>query len=450
MNLFFWRIFLSFWLANVLIAGGLIWTTGWIAGRDDMRPVERVQEFMDLSFRAAVQAVEGGNVQAVAQRQGRRGPVHVAVFDEAGLPMLRGRPRLSHADAELVLERGGRAQLGGRQVRAASARAPDGKTYLVAMATRAPPSPLLALSSEGSRLRFLIALVTSGAISFALARYFAGPIRRLRRATQQLARGDLTAQVDVPERKWGDDLVQLGREFNDMARRLRASYEAQTNLLLDVSHELRSPLARLQVAVELLQRRSGVESAAELERIELEAAKVNGLIGEILDLTRHSSSGVAGREPAPVDLIALLEDVCEDARFEAGENRDVAFITNQPGAIVDGHASGLRSCFENLVRNALQHGQSRVSVTVDVGAENIVVRVADTGPGVPDSDLDKLFEPFFRSAAPPGEGQSHHEGFGLGLAIVKAVVDSHSGALEARSPAGGGLEVEIRLPLASG
>ena len=278
MNLFFWRIFLSFWLANVLIAGGLIWTTGWIAGRDDLRPVERMQEFMDLSFRAAVQAVEAGNVQAVAQRQGRRGPVHVAVFDEAGQPLLRGRPRLSHADAKRVVERGGRAQLGDRQVRATSASAPDGKQYIVAMSTRAPPSPLLALSSEGSRLRFLIALVTSGAISFALASYFAGPIRRLRRATQQLARGDLTAQVDVPERKWGDDLVQLGREFNDMARRLRASYEAQTNLLLDVSHELRSPLARLQVAVELLQRRSGDESAAELERIALEAEKVNGLI----------------------------------------------------------------------------------------------------------------------------------------------------------------------------
>lgn len=449
MNLFFWRIFLSFWLANVLIAGGLIWTTGWIADRDDLGPAERVQEFVDLSFKAATQAVQAGNVQAVARRQGRRGPVHMAVFDEAGLSVLRGRPRLTFAEAQEALDKGGKAQIGGRQMRAAKAVAPDGTSYVIAMSTRAPPNPLLALSSQGSRWRFLIALVTSGAISFALASYFAGPIRRLRHATQQLARGDLTAQVDVPERKWGDDLVQLGREFNDMARRLRASYESQTNLLLDVSHELRSPLARLQVAVELLQRRTGDESAAELERIELEAARLNGLIGEILDLTRHSS-GVAGRNPAPVDLIALLEDICEDARFEAGQIRVVDFTTNLPAAWVDGHAAGLRSCFENVVRNALQHGQSNVSVAAEVNHDHIRVRVTDTGPGVPASDLAKLFDPFYRSAQPDqSDDLSQVQGFGLGLAIVKAVVDAHNGTIQARSPQDGGLEIQISLPAGS-
>jgi two-component system sensor histidine kinase CpxA len=314
-----------------------------------------------------------------------------------------------------------------------------------------PPGPRLFLGPRGMPLPGLIILIiTSGVVCYFLSWYLTKPIVRLRAAAQQLAAGDLTARSGAPASRRRDEVAGLMRDFDAMAGRLETLVKAQSRLLNDISHELRSPLARLNVALGLARQRSDAENADMLDRIELEASRLNELIGRILTLARLED----GEQPVPqtpVPLDELVANVAEDAEFEA-QARHCHVRTFIPAGDwgVRGNASLLHSAAENVIRNAIRYTQEGTSVEIELTSEpsgrglEAVLKVSDSGPGVPEASLEKLFEPFYRIDDARGRLTG---GVGLGLAITERAVRFHGGRVSAHNRPEGGLRIEIRLPL---
>jgi len=276
-----------------------------------------------------------------------------------------------------------------------------------------------------------------------LAWYFARPIRALRQAFDAAASGDLAPRFDGRPRAGGDELTTLGRDFDRMTARLRALLDGQKNLLHDVSHELRSPLARLQAAIGLAHQQPD-KAAASMERIERESVRMDKLVGELLTLSRLE----AGAFDAPQQEFSigeLLEDILQDARFEAATNgREVAF-SGGADAQLTGQPELLARAIENVVRNAIKHSPAggRVEVEIVRDARYMRIRVMDNGPGIAQEDLGKIFQPFYRGSSTEKDVDGH----GLGLAIAQQVVQQHGGRIAAANRAGGGLCVELALPV---
>jgi two-component system sensor histidine kinase CpxA len=316
-----------------------------------------------------------------------------------------------------------------------------------------PPGPRLFLGPRGLPLPgLLIAVISSGFVCYLLSWYMTKPIVRLRAATRQLAAGDLTARAGAPNVRRRDEVAGLMRDFDAMAGRMENLVKAQSRLLNDISHELRSPLARLNVALGLARQRSNVESASMLERIELEASRLNELIGRILTLARlEDGEKRVPRTPVPLD--ELVFTVAEDAEFEAQARHCHVNRTIPEGNWdVPGDVSLLHSAVENVVRNAIRYTREGTSVEIHLertdGANGpeAVLKVADSGPGVPEDALQKLFQPFYRLDDARGRLTG---GVGLGLAITERAVRFHGGRVVASNRAEGGLQIEIRLPLIS-
>ncbi len=300
-------------------------------------------------------------------------------------------------------------------------------------------------------LTIVIGIISSGLVCYLLARYLTSPVVRLRAATQRLAAGDLSARAGGLSSRRRDEMAQLVRDFDTMAERLEAAVNAQSRLLNDISHELRSPLARLNVASALAHQRAGAEAYSALERIDLEAERLNELIGGLLTIARLDS-GSDTRQKTPILLGEMIEDIAADADFEAqGRNCRVDSVIKE-NCTVMGAPTLLRSAIENVVRNAARYTQEGTSAEISLERSSdrqaeAVVRIVDSGPGVPEDALDKLFTPFYRIDDARGRQTG---GVGLGLAITERAVRLHGGTVRASNRSGGGLEVEIRLPLAAG
>jgi two-component system sensor histidine kinase CpxA len=316
-----------------------------------------------------------------------------------------------------------------------------------------PPGPRLFLGPRGLPVPgLIIAVISSGLVCYLLAWFLTMPIVRLRAATRQLAAGDLAARSGAPNIRRRDEVAGLMRDFDGMAERLENLVKAQSRLLNDISHELRSPLARLNVALGLARQRSNLESASMLDRIELEASRLNELIGRILTLARLED-GEQLVPTTPVLLDEVVLSVAEDAEFEAQARR--CHVRSQiPAGIweVRGDASLLHSAIENVVRNAIRYTREGTSVEVRLermesarGSE-AVIKITDCGSGVPSDALEKLFQPFYRLDDARGRQTG---GVGLGLAITERAVRFHGGRIAAVNRAEGGLMVEIHLPLMS-
>jgi two-component system, OmpR family, sensor histidine kinase CpxA len=297
-------------------------------------------------------------------------------------------------------------------------------------------------------LGIFIAILSSGLVCYLLARYLTSPVVRLRAATQKLAAGDLTARAGVPRPGRHDELAELVRDFDTMADRLEKSVKAQARLLNDISHELRSPLARLNVALGLSRQRSGPEAQSSLERIELEANRLNELIGRLLTIARLES-GDQAMQKVPIRLQELIHEIAQDAEFEAQSRKCHVNVTQMDDCVVMGEPSLLRSAIENVVRNAIQYTgegtdvQIRLECSQGTTGTEAVIKISDSGPGVPDEALDKLFRPFYRIDDARGRQTG---GVGLGLAITERAVRLHGGTIQASNRSEGGLMIEIRLP----
>ncbi len=274
-----------------------------------------------------------------------------------------------------------------------------------------------------------------------LAWYFSRPIRNLRAAFEKVASGKLDTRIGSSMGGRHDELSDLGHDFDRMASRLQGLMEAQRRLLHDVSHELRSPLARLQVATDLIQQQP--ERAAEfISRLERETGRIDALVGELLMLVRLDS-GMAGQMDQIVDLHELLARIASDASFEAA-SRDCTVVADIPESMqIEGNQELLFRAFENVVRNAVLHSPAGKRVDIAAKRDGLgqrVITVADQGSGVPPAELETIFEPFFR-----GKAESGYSGYGLGLAITQRVIHAHGGTVKATNRDGGGLEVTITL-----
>lgn len=287
---------------------------------------------------------------------------------------------------------------------------------------------------------FFASLLCAGGMAW----YFAKPIRHLRNGFDAVSNGNLSVRVTPGMGARRDELADLGRDFDHMAERLQAVVEGQQRLLHDVSHELRSPLARLQAAVGLARQQPGrVEET--MVRIERESERMNRLIGELLTLSRLEADGAVAC--AAVDMDELMAGLVEDARFEGmGRHIDIDYA---PGRMASVLANGelLHRAIENVVRNALRYSPTGGVVRIEAGvcaSGGFRISVLDEGPGVGESDLAAIFTPFFR-----GNAMANNEGYGLGLAIARRVVESINGTITAKNRKNAGLFVCIEMPISS-
>lgn len=323
----------------------------------------------------------------------------------------------------------------------------DHSYVYVSLIPRTQPSTSFAAQA----LRLLAVLLTGGLLYYGLARYLTTPIRQLRETTHEFAGGNLAARVGPKLIKRRDEIAHLGRDFNLMAERLQSMVAAQHRLLGDISHELRSPLARMSVALELARKRSAPEAKSALDRIEHESETLNEMIGHLLRLTRLES-GTDGFQKGEVDLARLVREVADDADFEARSRNRSVHVTTCEECSTTGTEELLRSAVENVVRNAVRYTaegtEVEVALRVRNGNENAaVISVRDHGQGVPEEAMEKIFHPFYRT-----EDARDREsgGSGLGLAITSRAVRLHGGSVKAANSQSGGFEITISLPVTGG
>jgi two-component system sensor histidine kinase CpxA len=359
----------------------------------------------------------------------------VFLFDESGRPLARQRPSGTH-----------------RMWRADPPRepgihkaAPGQFLILVALPDTTPrlmlgtPVDLGRLAGLAPAIRISIALAVSGLVSLLLAALLSRPVHRLRRAVQAMAAGNLDVRVGGRGR---DEIGALARDFDFMAERLRGMLESQRRLLRDVSHELRSPLARLRVALELAEQNPGQPGT--LARIGKEADELEHLVTDLLSLARLES-GQLSLQQTGIQLSELVQAVVNDADFEAGARQRGVRLQLDEDLRTHGDRALLRSAIENVVRNGIRHTPEHTTVEVRLSRQGreAVIEVCDQGDGVPDEELQRMFEPFTRIA----EARDRHSGgFGLGLSITGQVMAAHGGRVEARNREQGGLCVRLYLP----
>ncbi len=312
---------------------------------------------------------------------------------------------------------------------------PDGDTYtLIVLPAQ---NAVTRWVTERSRLTFvIILLLISGGVSYLLARAISKPILRFRESTVAIAGGDLDTRIPDTVEKRSDEIGALAQDFNRMARKLQLAWQRQGELTSNVSHELRSPLARLKIALELARRKTG--ELSELDRIDAEAEKLDALVGQLLTFSKLDADMSGDRET--VILAELIESVIDDVRFE-NEGKDIAIEFEGDDSIeLTAHAGALRSAVENVIRNAVIHGGDKVEVSLSREDDHALISVQDTGGGVAEDDLEHLFHPFYRTTA-----SKDKEGAGLGLAIAARALSMHEGTIQAQNTEQG-LRVDLTLP----
>jgi two-component system sensor histidine kinase CpxA len=448
MRSLFLKIFLSFWVAQALFVVLAIAIAIWL------RPYRETAAWEALETKVLNESLE------TYQNSGPEGLGHYLsdlqatqhvrafLFDEEGKEISGGRP----PDFVQNFQHGRSTPSGGflrispdRFLRQTSVTVNGHRFTLVMSLPPAPPSFFSARSVPG--LWILIAVISSGLVCYPLARYMTRPVVKLRSAAQKLAAGDLSARAGASESRRKDEIAELVRDFDSMAGRLEAMVKAQSRLWSDISHELRSPLARMSVALELARQRSGPGASGALERITLESERLNELIGRLLTIAKLDS-GDDKIEKSTVQLEELVSEVVADAEFEAQSRQcHVKFAATEDFAL-SGSATLLRSAIENVVRNAVRYTREgtnvEISLTGDDRANTALLSIEDSGPGVPPDALDKIFRPFYRIDDARGRQTG---GVGLGLAITERSILLHGGTVRALNRPEGGLRIEIRLPV---
>src|SRR3974390_2634750 len=439
MRSLFLKIFLWFWFAMVLVVLTLLISSSY----SESRNTRERDEAMDRTMSPLV----ADNFAEMFDREGTPGfsallargkgafPWMPYLFDPSGAealgrsvsPMALEAFRLALASRGAEVVHSGEARWVGQWVQVAS-----GKPYVVVLeVNRRPPNPFLRAPSQVQLLRFLAALLIVGAISIWITRHITSPILELREAANQLAQGHLAARVGSFSLLLADELGDLSKDFNHMADQVERLITSRQRLISDVSHELRSPLARLSVALGIAQRSANAERLAALVRIEREAQRLNDLLAEILRLA-PLQSGAEKIAWQNLDLQALIRDVANDANFEASsQNRSVRVSASSPCHVV-GNSDLLRSAFENVVRNAVDYTPDGTEVDLSLASSDdrqcAFIRLRDHRPGVPISALQSIFEPFYRVE---NARERTRGGSGLGLSITDRALRPHGGSVRA-------------------
>jgi two-component system, OmpR family, sensor histidine kinase CpxA len=466
----FTKIFLSFWLSEFLI---LICTIFILARQFESQEIVYTSMFamMESSGRQSLQAYESGGCKALEifpnsfpLEKPTPSDQPALLFDLSGRPLCQQVDMTVYGpavekirkDGFLVGERHGPGYVEGMQVADA-----HGQKFIYLIRGTYPKEVYIPYREILPRL--LIGLIISVLVTFGITMVITRPIGSLREAARQLASGDLRARAKWPKgkanRRTGDELWGLVYDFNEMADRLESLVDAQLLLLRDVSHELRSPLARLSVALELAREEAHPGMEEQLDRIERETGRLNALIGQLLSLS-HLESATRLPDSRPVLLGDLVVELLPDMDYEAQRRHCRVSFDGAAGTASQRGVSGavigspelLTRAVENIIRNAIAYTAEGTSVDIQMFEENrggtryVVLQVKDQGPGVPERALKSIFRPFYRLDL---SRQRSTGGYGVGLAITERAVRLHGGAVTARNAAEGGLIVEMRLPIAN-
>lgn len=417
-----------------------VWLTT-LVGKNKIGRVD--QSEISQAGRVIAGEIERGGVTAVTPetiRKYRKSGVRLVVYDADGA-MVKGRTRRDTITEKLT------AMLAGMTAHRVQITDPTGARFTVSTYANANVPRRLVLQYQW--LRFLLMITVSGIFCYLIARYVFAPILAINRTSQLLSRGELSARVPAKVCRRSDEFGSLGRNYNSMANRLVSQIDNQAQLLRDVSHELRSPLTRLQVALGLIEKSGNTVNAKSIERIETEASRLEDMISRILSVSRMDSNEQS-HQFETVELIELVTEVVRDASFEgSGSNKNVRMNLATPVDIV-ADPELLQSAIENVIRNALRYTSEEQAVEVSVSREDtdwMLINVSDGGPGVPEKDLERLFDPFFRVS----EARDRKSGgAGLGLSIAERAIRLHGGTISAENRIDGGLLVSIRIPLRQG
>jgi len=444
----FWKLFLALLLSLSAIAAASSWfSQHWLL--QSQQTEQRLDQLAGYADTAANLYIgEGQN----ALRRWMRRSMHQARFrgyllDAGGMPLIgRGRPLPPKIDklVQQAVAKGVPLRLvrPPHLISVVPVDTSRGRFYWVA-GSLIEPDAMQQNSRYALMLRLSLALFTILLVSWLLSRMFTRPIRQLQQTASRLGSGRMDTRAPQALAGRGDELGELTRSFDAMATQLQGLMESHKQLLRDVSHELRSPLARLTVALELARDTAGNAAQDDLQRIALEAGRLNELIGEVLSLARFEQGAIVA-EMTELDLAALLIEVISDASFEAEAAGKRVETDTLPGCRIRADRRWLQRALDNVLRNAVRHTADGTAVRVDMHhtGDGISITVRDHGPGVPEEALAHLFEPFFRAE----EARTRSGGgYGLGLAIAQRVIDMHGGSIHARHAEGGGLAVTITL-----
>ena len=461
MRRLFWRIFAAFWLATVVVLVAFAWvtTSNFETEKIPGLGITRLQAAMDdLLSRASGELRRGGEDDAREWLQATAGfgSIGIYVFNPDGKEML-GRnpaPAIRDAAAQVAAEAAQTpadvrpGTLDAERIRARAIRTrEDGRIYSAVAAFEGSfLSRLISRRPKTFWTNIGIAMVISALFSMLLAWYVAAPLTRIRASARRFAEGDLDARVGKLRVGRSAEIIALAAEFDDMAARIKALIESHRRLVRDVSHELRSPLARLRVALELARGGDEAQVEASLDRIESESDRLEAMLSQAIELSSLETTQHAA--PDTVALDELLEDVITNADYEGAPRGRKVVLADCERQMLTGSRDALYSAFENVIRNALAYTQDGTTVVVRLlrdprDAKCVLIVVRDHGPGVPEGELVRIFEPFYRTDAARTRASG---GTGLGLAIARRAVERHGGTIVAHNAEGGGLEVSIRLP----
>lgn len=452
-NRLFGRIFLWFWVATLLMIFSSLWLAKQLSRDFEIQPlnteeVRRLNSIADRIQRLATRN-EGESLSLLLGKVGHRGRLLLMLVEPEGQHFVYGfpgpmRPRKEPFKSLLGQPTPLLVKTGGTEFTGPATVLIKDRTYRLFVGKPIAGGPINRLRQQHPGFMLLVALTVSAALCGALTWSILKPIRQLREAAHEMSKGDLQARADAVSSR-GDEIGQLGKDFNLMGERLMSLLDSQRRLLADVSHELRSPLARLQVAIGITQQRMADKPQSELSesiaRIEKEAHEIERMIEQVLRLSRLETK--PNIEEVPIALESLLGERIEDARYEAkAQDKSVSF-TCESHYTVSGDPALLASAFDNLIRNAVKYASTKVQVSVEQKLSNLIVSVSDDGPGVSKADRHKIFEPFYRVSLSRDRSAG---GVGLGLAIAKRAILTHRGNIEASCSDMSGLTVRVTLP----
>lgn len=452
MHRLYWKIFLAFWLSLVFFVTVTLVAASYYLQQTRSRAADVNPHFrhMELIREARTTAARGGidGLERWLARIDRSEVTPYFLLDEEGRDLL-GRAVPQELLLRLGRERRHMGQMGGMHGRPPMAIGVGAGRHLLLVPDFQGANLWRVLGRPRVfALPLLVTALLSGILCYWLARYLLQPVNQLREASRAMAAGDFAQRVAPGLGGRRDEIAGLAHDFDHMAARIEKLMASQMQLLGDISHELRSPLARLVVALELAQQKQGTEASAEFERIALETERMNELIGQVLAITRMET-GAGKIERETLEVNALLEYLVENCNFELGADDRSVVIAAAEAATIEGDPALITSALENVIRNAARYTAPGTTVEVDARAGEgwLVIRVRDHGPGIPGAMLEQVFDPFVRVGEARDRGSGGH---GLGLAIARRAIVLHGGEIEAANHADGGLQITIRLPLAKG
>jgi two-component system sensor histidine kinase CpxA len=430
MRSIFAKILLWCCITLIVCLAGSMFTGQWrrlTPGRHDF--LSRSLAFQLEEARDAYETGGDAGLRAYFARIERHFPGTYALVDEHGTDVLTRQDR----SEQMRMGSASHNWRVGRDRMTMAWPAHDGKYTLLinAVVPPGPPSPIP---------YYIWIIVATVVFGYILAVQLASPLHTLEQTVERFGRGDFAVRAWT-ERK--DEFGELGRAFNVMADRIEMLLTAERRLLQDVSHELRSPLARLEFAVELA--RTSPDREKSLDRIKKEVTRLATLVSELLQVTR-AEGDPESRNLQELTLMNLLRDVVDDNALEAQARGCQLKLAATDRICVRGDRELLRRAVENVLRNAIRYAPEHTAVEVKLqeSGEKAIICIRDYGPGVPTDSLPNLFKPFFRVHA---DRDRKSGGVGLGLSIAERAVAVHQGTIRAAN-ANPGLLVDIELPLA--